>query len=352
MQLYLYGITNTFAQTSPAQPLPSASPSVLPLELKAQILWKQGPKTLQFASEIISLREAYNESTGEKILEGELSGRSTALSGSYLVNFKPMKWTADRKFVHKQKLTQETTDIRMGRILDNGKLEDTIYTIKVLNWSQVQSILKIKTIKPFSFLVGVGGTTMGYSQTNSDIGTLSSIIATFKLGTDYRFKDSAWQIGVLAFYNAIPLSGATGSSTFKFFGLNLRGGRGFPWLKAPWEIVIQGGWYYLTMLTNGTFGFNNITGPQLYPSLRYALPNDARIVTYLKFSPISQQFTLMSLTNYELAAGAQYQFPKRSKFTYSVSLDWTTLTLSTVDTIGLNTTARTNSITLGVNVLL
>jgi hypothetical protein len=59
------------------------------------------------------------------------------------------------------------------------------------------------------------------------------------------------------------------------------------------------------MFTNGSEGFRNMYGPQIFPSARYELSNGDALAVYFKFSPIMNGLS-PSFDSTELAAGASW----------------------------------------------
>jgi hypothetical protein len=79
--------------------------------------------------------------------------------------------------------------------------------------------------------------------------------------------------------------------------------------------------------SDSSFGYKNISGPQLFPSLRRNLNNGHALSTYFKFSPISNNLGFFSLSNNEIATGLSYLIPTE-KHTYSISLDYARIAFS------------------------
>jgi hypothetical protein len=136
-----------------------------------------------------------------------------------------------------------------------------------------------------------------------------------------------WDLGFSGFMNLATLS-KSGADEVKFLGLNLRLGYIFPQVRAPWRLSLYGGWYYTSASSSSdTFGYRNVSGPQLYPSLRRTLANGHAVSTYLKFSPIFNSLGLLGLSNSEIATGIGYLIPSESH-TYSINLDFARLHLT------------------------
>jgi hypothetical protein len=176
-----------------------------------------------------------------------------------------------------------------------------------------------KLKRRFFISPGLGISSLSYSQTAVD--PYHSIVMTAKVSSNYLLFPPKWDLGFTGFFNFVSLSKSSPVDV-RFLGLNLRLGYIFPEIKAPWRLSLYGGWYYSTMFaSDSTFGYKNISGPQLFPSLRRNLNNGHAISTYFKFSPISNNLGFFSLSNNEIATGLSYLIPTE-KHAYSISLDY------------------------------
>jgi len=291
---------------------------------------------------------------GTAVYTTEIRGHVSDPKKSFIANFRPLKIAADGGFSIKLTVDKDTTPIAIKTILENGTLENANYALIVPDWKLVANrakLFKRDEPKRWAFNPGLGLTSVTYTQTNTDVGTLTPIMLTFKLGVDYRFKTNDWVIGFVGFMNLMSITPVTATTGLQFLGLNFRVGKKTSWLKTPWELSLSGGVYYLTMMTTGNFGFQNVAGPQFYPTLRRVLGNGGAIATYFKFSPISQGFALMSFTNFEIATGLHYQFPKNpGKLGYSLGVDLSQLAITTVDQNGNTGSANSQTISLALTV--
>ncbi|MBU6154856.1 MAG: hypothetical protein KGP28_11185 [Bdellovibrionales bacterium] len=186
---------------------------------------------------------------------------------------------------------------------------------------------------------GLGISNLNYSQTAVD--PYNSIVMTAKISANYFIVPPKWDLGFTGFFNFVSLAKSSPVDV-RFLGLNLRLGYIFPEVKAPWRLSLYGGWYYSTMFaSDSSFGYKNVSGPQLFPSVRRTLNNGHALSAFLKFSPISNNLGLLSLSNNEFATGVSYLIPSTGH-TYSISLDYARISFSDSEiTIG------SNSISLG-----
>jgi len=152
-----------------------------------------------------------------------------------------------------------------------------------------------------------------------------------------------WDAGANAFFTALPLSSSGPTpATFRYLGINARVGYRFSREDAPWQYSLHGGIYYSTMIvSDDSFGYRGVSGPQLFPTVTRILGKDRQASAYFKYSPIAAGFNLQSLSSRELGLGASYTFGK-----YTASLDYADLALTTLDAPA----AKNQSINLGISI--
>ena len=107
----------------------------------------------------------------------------------------------------------------------------------------------------------------------------------------------------------------------RYLGSNIRVGYWF----SP-NFSLHFGYFYTTMLvsvptTSAVFGFNNISGPQLFPVF-FIGP----IYAYGKYSPIADQFKLLAISsNREIAAGLGYVLQKKKSQAWVFAFDYSNM---------------------------
>lgn len=195
--------------------------------------------------------------------------------------------------------------------------------------------------KSYAVSMGVGYSSLKFEQTN--LATLTESVITPKAAFIY-FLDKQWDIALSGYYSASVLSSSSAASQAQFLGINGRLGF-YPSLgKSPFRLGLLMGFYYTTMMIKGDdFGFRNLSGPQLFPTLRYSISPKHAIATYFKFSPVSDNMALLSLSNNEIAFGLSYSFYMRNSKNISLSVDVATLTLQAA-----TSTIKSSSTTFGL----
>lgn len=212
---------------------------------------------------------------------------------------------------------------------------------------RMESFIKKTSSKSLFLSAGLGYSGVSYTQSATPVGELSGTFLTLRGRSELRFPKSNWMVGISGYFNAVPLSASNAAFPFRFLGLNLRAGTQLGVLRDPWTLSLSFGAYYVTMLTNGTFGFRNVTGPQLYPTLRYQFKSGSSITTYFKYSPVSAGFALLNLNNYEIALGGVFDIAHADdRIGFGVGVDWSQLLLSISDLLGNSSIARSGSFTV------
>lgn len=175
------------------------------------------------------------------------------------------------------------------------------------------------------------------TETEGGMDDYSTIALTAKGSVNYLIEPLKWDAGASFYLTALQLSRSRDVDVH-YFGLNLRAGYILPEFSPIWKITIYGGWYYLTTFVNPgsdengnqyrTFGFRNISGPQIYPTLAYTINQQDALSSYLKFSPVGSSLSLLSLANREVAAGASYSRKLDDVHTGSIGIDFSRLDLN------------------------
>ena len=112
------------------------------------------------------------------------------------------------------------------------------------------------------------------------------------------------------------------NSHLRFYGGNLRAAYGVI-SKKRFQLSLAAGYYYVTSIASGYIGgFENLNGPQIYPSFRYQFKKRGLLTGYVKYSPVSSKFQVLSISsNYELACGFSYFF-KQQLFPFSIGMSF------------------------------
>ncbi len=176
------------------------------------------------------------------------------------------------------------------------------------------------------FVMGSGISSIRFSQSDSSVADYRSTVLSVKGAYHYFISPPTWDLGVSGFMNVATLS-SNGSEDLRFIGANLRLGYLFPQIKKPWRLALYGGWYYSTMTASDlSFGYRNVSGPQLYPTARRAFSNGNALSAYLKFSPMMSRLSLLNLENHEWAGGLSFLF-RQWEQTFVLSFDYARLRL-------------------------
>lgn len=178
----------------------------------------------------------------------------------------------------------------------------------------------------FALSAGAGVTTSTYTQTR--VGSISMFALTGKVSARWAKRGSPWGIFGNTFVTAFNISSNPSTRQLQFLGSNIRGTYSIPFEKSRWAMSISTGLYFNTTFgMTGNFGYQNIMGPQLYPSVRFVDKAWNVWMAYFKFSPVSSRLSLMdSSGSRELGAGITYALkPDKKRQYFAFSFDWSDL---------------------------
>jgi len=296
----------------------------------------QGIKKLSFDEQALEVRQA--TISGEKYHYVDLSGRFlrdenwTLIAGS-----RRARRNNQGDFSVKVLIRNKISSIEFTAIGPLGEVEKAKITITVEQFNSSmasganeaafhQTAAESNTLG-LKIIPGIGYSALDWKDPGGE--TLSESTLTAKVSVDYPIGDSRFSLGGNIYSSVAILSKNTTSHTH-FMGTNIRGGYRLPYLKQPWSLRLYGGIYFTTTF-GGTsdFGYENLIGPQVYPTLTYTLQNGAMATTYFKYSPVSDGVGFYTLDNRELATGGAYYFSainkgalKGSSVGLTVDLSW------------------------------
>ena len=183
-------------------------------------------------------------------------------------------------------------------------------------------------------------TDLSYQQPDLSV---SEMAVTVKGAWNRVISPRKWDLGLSAFFTALPLSTSGAQDSIRFFGLNANLGYEFPTTGKGWSFGLRGGIYYVTSsASQGDYGFANMYGPEIYPTLAKTFAHGGKLSGYLKFAPVSNSLQL-SFSSYEFAGGMSFQpTPSRDLF-YSLDIARLNLQISGVS-------AQATSVSLGVGI--
>jgi hypothetical protein len=192
-------------------------------------------------------------------------------------------------------------------------------------------------------IVSLGYSSIEYRETGHRDYSMTALTA--KAAYQRALGARGWGASASGYLTALPLGRNRADSTMRFLGLNLRFGYTVPGVRAPWKLSLNTGLYYTTTLvTNNAFGFTNMFGPQLYPTLQRLVGRKDVVGAYLKFSPMMDGLSFFGLANRELAAGLSWTRPLPRERFLSASVDYAAFRL---DYSRINIQSNSFSLSLG-----
>lgn len=156
----------------------------------------------------------------------------------------------------------------------------------------------------------------------SGLARYSQLALTPQLSARLPFARGRARASLNAAFTLLPLIKSGGISART---LDLDGQVRYGWPVGPggrWSIYVNGGAYYRTMLvTRDQFGFHNISGPLLYPSIRRAWATGGSAGAYIRLSPITDGLAPLGLASHDLALGADWAMVLRNRHFLTISAD-------------------------------
>ena len=312
---------------------------------QAQIVESAGDAKIQGLTWKNVNQNVRTEALGEDLktivtLEGTFQRDDWTLIGSN----RNITRAADGSFSFEAPISRDAMTIDFMAVGPLGEIEKEKIVLLYSGWEAHKTEAAAAPPKRLFVSPGLGLTSLSHQE--SGVAAYSSINLTAKLAVNYLLFPPKWDLGFSSYVTAFQFSKNQNISAY-YIGVNARIGYIVQQIQEPWKFSLYGGWYYLTMIVSGnSFGFKNLQGPQLYPSLRRTFKKGSAVAAYLKFSPITDNFSLLQLNNRELALGAAYIYPLPKGHTISVSADYSSTELSLVShTIPI--AIETNTFTIG-----
>ncbi len=180
-------------------------------------------------------------------------------------------------------------------------------------------------IESVGFTPSLSYTQIYYQETR--VADYKANALTLKL--NYRRALSAkWDAGVNSYFTAHTLNSNNSTTQMRMLGVNLRAGYQIP-LVAQIRLNLMGGLYYATtIVSRNAFGYNNVSGPQIFPVLSSPINQDKdSVYVYGKYSPMFDGMSFSSTGN-ERAAGLGYVYGAHRALPITLSVDYAEMNLN------------------------
>ena len=234
------------------------------------------------------------------IVSGRLTKPESSLIGYGVILVKA--GAALRSFSVRVPLAYEDSTFSLTAIDPRGVTQVQLIRVIVSGWDKIAQKESVKKIDRFHLNAALGLSFTSYEETQFQ--HLSEVALTPKVSGDFTLSRD-WGIGVSSSITAFPLSSNIPGVTLRFFTFDARLGTRLPWLPDPWSVRILFGGYYETTLTSGaSFGFSNMTGPELYPILERRLSNRENGNIHLRYATILSKG--VNLSSYSFGGGLSF----------------------------------------------
>ncbi len=244
---------------------------------------------------------------------------STSIQGRYapkdknlIINGMPIARSEHGDFALTLPVGSEAQEYQLYAVDDYGKAEEESIILEVKNWKRARKQLmgaqdeKPPNLNPSSIYFFIGGSMYRYQEPVtgpfSENGVSAKLLFERALSSDQRYN---FQLG--SFFTALPLSSThPDQSTLTFFGINGLVSYQTRWLKSPWSLSFSGGIFFVTSsASDSSFGFQNVMGPQLFPTLSRKFSSKSSAAIYFKYSPTGTKLSA-NLANHEIAGGISW----------------------------------------------
>ena len=314
-----------------------------PKFIPAQIEIVPGVKIndLKWKNEFIRVRDESSKQNQRYIII--LAGSFKREGWQLTLNQKPIKRNEVGGFVDEEIITKEKRTFEFVATGPEGKTEKEKIVVQGPMWDPPKKKTEVLQAPKRLFIVpGLGVSSITAKETA--IPNYSTIALTAKMSINYLLIPRKVDLRVSFFLTALQLT-KNEEITARYLGVNARVGYILPFVELPWAVSLYGGWYYTTTFVQANaFGYKNLSGPQIYPSVVRAFPNGDALAWYFKFSPVAGSLKLLSMSDREIASGLAYIHPLKNGHVLSGSFDY-----SDIQLIFNGINSQTDSLTLGAS---
>jgi hypothetical protein len=263
---------------------------------------------------------------------------SVTLKGKYrtdewalLIARKVVKIRSDGQFAIKIPLLNANETVHVFAVAPSGAIEREQLLLETSHWNELfaseqpkpaaaESVATESVAKRYRLHAGLGASTFSYRDPR--FSRYGSTDLTASVGSEYILVPRRWNLALSA-YGTVANLAKTENTTVRFLGVNLSIGSMLYEFGNQWSLSLYYGGYYRTMFVSSEkFGYANVGGPQLMPSLNARFNERSEGMAYFKFALVSEKFHLSSIgQNHEFAFGLAYNRMMSSGNTIGPTLD-------------------------------
>jgi len=343
-------VTASWVVSAPAEAELASEDGSAPLE---NVQWSTDLKRVPVRIEIATVEGGTRGLVASIALKGVFGSKDHSLilidkrkgSQEQAIQFKERK-DGSREFFFEVPLGAEETRFQLSAVSPTGKPQIQKFIAKFPAYAEFNEAAKLEPPRRWRLRATLGGSANYFQQT--DVTDITQFDLMGKLDFAWSFlrplQPPRWQAGIQAFGTILPLVVRPNSNfAIRFLGGSIRGTYLIQF-KGVWELGINAGFYYITTLNaSDQFGFRNMSGPQLYPSIRRTINAQSEAAAYARYSPVMNRFTFLGLDSHEAGAGLSYTRFLAKGRTLTFSAEWMNLAF----TLSSNNVVE-NQIFLGV----
>lgn len=274
-------------------------------------------------------------------LKGKLSGQA-----QLLYKEQPLDLSPEGFFEKEILLDSNPVTVSLKHINIKGNVQTEKVTIVVpQGGAPPEAFLAPSVPSQFDFAAGLGVTYSVFHQLGVPV--ISQVSQMLKAGANYRLQDR-WSFGANVFYTPFQYTSQPKGFSLDFLGGNVRAGYTVTQPKSRWVFTPYLGWYYNTSFSHPVgFGYQDLQGPQIFPTLTRLFENNQKASIYLKYSPILSNLSFLNADNGEFAFGGSYSFPVGKGNSIAITLDLAYLQVLFPNQVGILDMTRVTSCSLG-----
>lgn len=301
---------------------------------------------LKFKSELLEVQTEAVQPTGQKAFV-VLEGNYQKPNWIFLFNDQIIKRSDNGTFKMKVHIVNKVSLLQFKAIGPRGDLMKETVKLSFDDWDNFKILLATGPKRtPSSLSAGVNVTYIGYKE--DGIANYTAGVFTGKASFSHSLFHKNFSYGISTYFTIAPFYRVR-PATIRFVGVNFRIGYALPFIKDPWRVSLSTGMYYTTTFASGEqFGFKDMAGPQLYPTIVRTLKGGNSIVSYFKFSPVSSGTDALKFKNRELAFGGAFVQLLKNGHPLSYSLDVASFQLAIPIVTGTEAKISSTSVSLGI----
>jgi len=255
--------------------------------------------------------------------------------GTHVLKLNPLK-EGGAEFRQRVTLTEPANPMKLIFVDPLGHIYEESFTVEFLGLSdfRMAEAEKAKTRPILGLTFGLGPTLISYGETG--IPDFTEIGITAKIQFQRTLFHPRVEGAVNAFGTLVSIAPSVPGTQLRFLGINGRVGYQVFQPQSKFRLTFFGGYYYIsTFVSDNSFGFNNVVGPQVYPLLRWQFTPKDMVFGYGKYSPVNTN-PVPDFNNHEFAFGGGWNRGLKNGHYLTIGIDYSNFGLRFRDVISIS----------------